>query len=118
MGSLVLICIFFFFFNFQIGEGIEKFMLEDRLLGGERKQPFILAIGEKFNPVQTFVVIENHCIEVSSQLKGVDICFKITYILNLEFSLYCRNVWQFLNEIFYKLDFCADIPSCLIELKK
>lgn len=92
-------------------------MREDRLLGGERKQSFILAIGEKLCPTQTFVIIEKYIIEVNSLLKAVDICFKLMYIFNLEFSPYCRNVWQFLNEIFYKCEYRGEIPSCIVELK-
>ena len=91
-------------------------MQEDRLLGGERKQPFILAIGERYSPSQTFVVCENQCIESTSLLKAIDLCFKLTYILNLEFSVYCRNVWHFLNEIFYKCEFESVMLACILEL--
>lgn len=64
-----------YIFYVQIGEGIDKFMSEVRWLGREGKQPFILAICEKFCPTQTFVVIEKHLIEVNSLLKAVNICF-------------------------------------------
>ncbi|GFT92867.1 uncharacterized protein TNCV_740351 [Trichonephila clavipes] len=46
-----------------VGEGIDKFMKDDRLLGGERRQPFILAIGEKCRPQQLFLIFEENCIE-------------------------------------------------------
>ncbi|GFV33100.1 uncharacterized protein TNCV_509391, partial [Trichonephila clavipes] len=47
----------------KVGEGIDKFMKDDRLLGGERRQPFILAIGEKCRPQQLFLIFEENCIE-------------------------------------------------------
>ncbi|CAL1287007.1 unnamed protein product [Larinioides sclopetarius] len=65
-----------------VGEGIGKFMKKDRLSGGDRKQPFVLAIGGKLNLIQTFLIFEIHCIETNSILKAVDICFKLIYILN------------------------------------
>ncbi|GFS37816.1 uncharacterized protein LOC106175700, partial [Trichonephila inaurata madagascariensis] len=46
-----------------VGEGIDKFMKDDRLLGGERRQPFVLAIGEKCRPQQIFLIFEDNCIE-------------------------------------------------------
>ncbi|GFW13849.1 uncharacterized protein TNCV_2097301 [Trichonephila clavipes] len=46
-----------------VGEGIDMFMKDDRLLGGERRQPFILAIGEKCRPQQLFLIFEENCIE-------------------------------------------------------
>ncbi|PRD35288.1 UNVERIFIED_CONTAM: hypothetical protein NCL1_11989 [Trichonephila clavipes] len=100
-----------------VGEGIDKFMKDDRLLGGERRQPFVLAIGEKCRPQQIFLIFEDNCIEVNTILKAVDLCFKLTFILNLEFSSYCSNVWHFLNNSFYKGDLQQDMPSCVRELK-
>ncbi|GFY32913.1 uncharacterized protein TNCV_4025371 [Trichonephila clavipes] len=52
------------------GEGIDKFMKDDRLLGGERREPFILAIGEKCRPQQLFLIFEENCIEESSRQSG------------------------------------------------
>lgn len=92
-------------------------MTEDRLLDGQRKQPFILAIGKKCSPEQIFLIFENNSIEVVSLLKGVDLCFKLTFLLNLEFSPYCSNVWHFLNSCFFKCDVKNDIPACVKDLK-
>jgi hypothetical protein len=92
-------------------------MKEDRTLGGERTQPFILAIGEKFKPHQTFVILEDKCIETNSLLKAVDLCYKLFYILNLQFPPYCQNVWHFFNATFYQCDSNKQLPSCVVELK-
>lgn len=92
-------------------------MTDDSYLEGDRRQPFVLAIGDKYNPTQTFVIFEKNCIPSTSLLKCVDLCYKLTYVLNLEFSPYCRNVWQFINDIFYKCEFSAELPSCILELK-
>ena len=71
---------------------LDKFMSKDRNLGGKCKQTFIFVTGDKYRPQQTFVIFENNCITTSSLLKSVDTCFKLTYVLNLEFSKYCKNV--------------------------
>ncbi|GFQ94323.1 uncharacterized protein TNCT_416771 [Trichonephila clavata] len=60
-----------------VGEGVDKFMREDRLLGGERRQPFVLAIGEKCKPQQAFLIFEENCMEIKTVLKAVDLCFKL-----------------------------------------
>jgi hypothetical protein len=84
-----------------------------------RKQPFILLTGEESRPTQIFVIVENHTINAPTVLKGVDLYFKIHFICDINYSEFCKNVWHFLDIVFYKTAALSDkhIPASVRELK-
>jgi hypothetical protein len=82
----------------QIGANIPT-ILEKNLL----TQPFILTTGRPSTPEQVFVVVERQTIPCTSLLQGVDICFKIIYILDMEFPWQTQHVWDFFQKFVYGL---------------
>ncbi|XP_067212374.1 uncharacterized protein [Linepithema humile] len=99
---------------------LDYYLANDRLGPDKRrKQPFILLTGEESRPTQVFIIIENHAINVPTVLKGVDLCFKIHFICDLDYSEFCKNVWYFLDVMFYKTATLTEkhIPASVRELK-
>jgi len=88
-----------------------------RTLEGSRKQPFILVIGDSIlDANQCFVIFENNAISVESIVQGVDICYKLTYIFNVEFSPYCKNVWDYIDQYVYMQKSNSVVAGCVHEL--
>jgi len=54
-------------------------------------------MGEVATPEQVFVIVENEAIECSSLLHGLDVCFKLIYVLDVEFPWQCQHAWDFLQ---------------------
>ncbi|KYQ46829.1 hypothetical protein ALC60_14120 [Trachymyrmex zeteki] len=99
---------------------LDYYLVNDRLGSDKhRKQPFILLTGEESRPRQIFVIVENHAINVPTVLKGVDVCFKIHFVCDIHYSEFCKNVWYFLDVVFYKTGTLSDknIPASVRELK-
>lgn len=99
---------------------MDYYLVNDRLGSDKhRKQPFILLTGEESRPRQIFVIVENHAINVPTVLKGVDVCFKIHFVCDIHYSEFCKNVWYFLDVVFYKTGTLSDknIPASVRELK-
>jgi len=99
---------------------LDYYLTNDRLGPDKRrKQPFILLIGKESRPTQIFVIVENHAIDAPTILKGVDLCFKIHFIWDIDYSEFCKNVWYFLDIVFYKTGILTDKyrPASVQELK-
>src|SRR5258705_7315443 len=93
---------------------IEEFLRTQRLgPRGNRTQPFILQLGEK-----TYVIVDELAIPAVSLVKGVDLCFKIIHILNVEYPPMAKNVWLFLQKALYKIELQESIPNCVRDLEK
>lgn len=61
----------------------------------ERKQPFVLLLGELLSPSQIFFIVERLAIPQSSVIGAVDACFKSFFVLNIEYPKACKSVWEF-----------------------
>ncbi|XP_064630382.1 uncharacterized protein LOC135489123 isoform X3 [Lineus longissimus] len=66
-------------------------------------QPFILALGDRHNPSQSFVVVERNAVEQPSLLKAVDCCFKLFFVLDIAYPASCHIVWEFLQDLVNQL---------------
>nr|XP_054768304.1 uncharacterized protein LOC129275855 [Lytechinus pictus] len=72
--------------------------------GKERPQPFLLILGgSRWKPNQVFVIIERSTIQCSSIIQGVDVCFKLTYVLDVDYQAQCSPAWQMLQHLIYEL---------------
>ena len=86
----------------QEGTNIQQYL--KMIDAKERPQPYILLVGgSRWKPGQVFVVIERQEIECSSVMQAVDICFKLTYILDIDYQPLCRTTWQLLQHMVYEL---------------
>lgn len=100
---------------------MDYYLVNDRLGPDKRrKQPFILLLGEESRPTQVFIIVENRAINVPTVLKGVDLCFKIHFICDIHYSEFCKNVWYFLDFMFYKITDLTNkhIPASVRELRE
>lgn len=69
-------------------------------------QPYILAIGSRLNPLQVFVIVERRAVGFETMTKAVDYCFKLLYVLDVEYQPSCYAAWECLQSCVY------DIPNC------
>ena len=53
------------------------------------------------NILHAYVVVGKHTYEVPSVLGAVDICYRITSVLQEDFSFICNHVWEFLGNQIY-----------------
>ena len=97
-------------FFFQIGTNIPTY------LECCNSQPHILAMGERQSPEQVFVIIEGTAIPCTSLLKAVDTCFKLCYVLDVDYSWQCHHGWVFLQKHVYGLggDNGTSAPSVML----
>ena len=71
--------------------------------GVKKTQPLILVIGEEAAPEQVFVILERQTVKCSSLLKGLDLCFKLFYLLDIDYPWECQNLWDFVQKFIYGL---------------
>lgn len=73
-------------------------------------QPYCAFIGDpredKSSHVKVFVVVDEFSYQIRSNsiLDGVDICFKIFFILKTGFPKECRSLWMFLQRYVYQIN--------------
>ena len=72
--------------------------------GTRQRQPYILILGRRMEPAQSFVIIDGLAIEAASVIKAVDICFKAFYILDVQYPKECKTTWEFVQKFFFKID--------------
>ncbi|CAB3987566.1 Hypothetical predicted protein [Paramuricea clavata] len=80
-----------------IGTNIPKY-LEDNL------KPHILVLGERLHPHQVFLVCEGKCLERSNLVEAVDSCFKLFYVLDMEYPWQSNVTWEFFQKVVYCLE--------------
>ncbi|XP_033624674.1 uncharacterized protein LOC117288083 [Asterias rubens] len=64
-------------------------------------QPFLLVIGSRINPLQIFVIVERQALQFNTMTKAVDYCFKLIYVLDIEYQPACGTTWEFLQTNVY-----------------
>lgn len=65
-------------------------------------QPYVVALGEPCKNVDRCLVRFLDCIyEASSIITAVDLCFKIFFVLNLEYPKPCEQAWIVIQKLFY-----------------
>ncbi|CAB4012109.1 Hypothetical predicted protein, partial [Paramuricea clavata] len=66
--------------------------------------PFVLAIGNRYNPTQVFVIIEGQGLEQPNLTKAIDVCFKVFYILDINYPWQCSSSWEFIQKVLYGIE--------------
>ena len=66
-------------------------------------QPFILILGCRMKPLQIFVMVERRAVKFSTLTKAVDNCFKLIYVLDVEYQATCIAVWDFFQHAIYNV---------------
>ncbi|XP_041485412.1 uncharacterized protein LOC121431777 [Lytechinus variegatus] len=89
------------FINLQPeGTGMECFSTTG-VIG--RPQPFVVVIGSRINPVQTFVMVERKSMSFNTLTKAVDFCFKAMSVLDVTYQPQCHAVWDYLQQGVYSI---------------
>ena len=81
-----------------------------------KREPHVVIMGERGNPEQSFVVVEGHAIPCVSLLKAVDICFKLMYVLEVNYCRRCSHTFVFLQKYVFALgkDDSVPLPSVVL----
>ncbi|PIK33319.1 hypothetical protein BSL78_29864, partial [Apostichopus japonicus] len=82
----------------KIGTNIPSFLEKV-----DQPQPFVLALGRREQPEQVFCIVERRALPCQGLLQGVDLCFKLFYILDINYPWECQNTWDFLQKAIYNL---------------
>ena len=85
-------------FFFQIVTNVPKYLEEVK-----NCQPFILVLGELIEPAQVFVIVERKALPQTSLLKAVDVCFKLFYVLNVDYPWEAATTWEFHQKVVFGL---------------
>jgi len=71
-------------------------LLNSKKGNGNNIQPCLLIVGTISEPSQIMVYFDNIRYKVFSIVRGIDICFKIFHVFNLEYPIQSLNVWLFI----------------------
>ena len=67
-------------------------------------EPHVLAHGSVYNPHQVFVVSKGRALERPNLLTAIDTCFKVFYIMDIEYPWQCGITWEFFQKIIFGLE--------------
>ena len=67
-------------------------------------EPHILVLGDRCKPNQVFVIIHGRALEKPTLFKAIDTCFKMFYVLDMEYPWQCSTTWETLQKVVYLLD--------------
>lgn len=68
-----------------------------------RKQPFVLIMGERNHPTQSFAIIESSALPAVDIIEAIDICFKSFYVLDISYPSQCNTSWEFIQRFVFQL---------------
>jgi hypothetical protein len=67
-------------------------------------EPHVLAHGSVYNSHQVFVVSKGRALEKPNLLTAIDTCFKVFYIMDIEYPWQCGITWEFFQKIIFGLE--------------
>lgn len=68
-------------------------------------QPIIVVVGNTVSSVdEFFVYLDGIKFKFSSFLVALDVCFKVFQIFDLQYPIYCRGVWLFIQKFFFEIE--------------
>lgn len=71
---------------------------------GTKMQPRIIVVGKSFEELTDFYVFcEVVKYKLPTFIKSLDICIKLTFVLNLHYPTISKLVWTFIQEYFYQI---------------
>lgn len=85
-----------------VGTNIPQF-IDEIVENRNRKQPFVLILGDRKQPCQSFVIVEGTALPAADIMEAVDICFKSFYVLDISYPSQCSSSWEFIQQYVFKL---------------
>ncbi|XP_055855860.1 uncharacterized protein LOC129919065 [Episyrphus balteatus] len=75
-------------------------------------QPFIVAEGTDGENLKAFYVFFDKTLyKLDSFIEGLDLCFKIFQVFNLEYPKNCELPWNFIQQFFYEINTPYDLKT-------
>jgi len=71
---------------------------------------------KKLSVVDSYVMVERRLIKAASVVNAVDLCFKVFYVLQLQFPEECFPVWSFFDHSVFKINEAPSPPSTVLSL--
>lgn len=67
-------------------------------------QPFVIIVGPNLSEMRSYLVIVNNTMYVLPNiLAAIDVCFKVTWVINAQYPAECLSTWLFIQKALYKL---------------
>lgn len=89
-----------FLFSFSFQEGTDMRFYLNSIDAHKMSQPYILVLGSRINPLQIMVIVERKAVEFTTLTKAVDYCFKLIYVLDVQYQAQCIGTWEFLQNLY------------------
>ena len=67
-------------------------------------EPQILIVGDCLNRQQVFVIADGKGLERSSLIEAADTCFKMFYVMDIQYPWQCSVTWEFFQKVVYCLE--------------
>lgn len=67
-------------------------------------QPYVVIVGS----TEIFTVVNNIYFKLETPLKGLDVCFKTFFSLNVHYPKESEQVWFFIQKYFYDINLKSD----------
>lgn len=77
-------------------------------------QPYVIAVGSLEEVTHFFVVLNDIKYKFQSIVMAIDFCFKLFFVLNLKYSVFCDQIWTFIQKYFYQISTKFDVNSTAV----
>lgn len=74
-------------------------------------QPAIIVVGDLLHPKKFIVHFDGVIWSFPTFIQAMDVCFKLHYVLKIEYAAEARNVWTFLQMFAYKIKATGPSPD-------
>ncbi len=69
----------------------------------EKIQPTVIVIMEDREPKEFYVYFDDIKYKMFTLIAAIDCCFKCFHVFDLKYPLECINIWQFIQNYYFKL---------------
>lgn len=66
-------------------------------------QPYIIICGPLESIHSSYVVVDNNIFKCASPTRAVDLCYKIFFVFNIDYSTACVHIWSFFQKYVYEM---------------
>lgn len=80
-----------------------KIMYDSKVKEESCVAPYISIIGTMFDPEYFLIDFENITYKVFDFARALDLCFKAYYVFNIAYPDACANIWDFIDQQFYRM---------------
>lgn len=78
------------------------------LTNGDTFQPLPLIVGNQFDNLKAYIVIDSYLFNIENTLSCMDICFKLYHTLQARYPIESKHLWYFLQKYIYDITEAGD----------